>query len=474
MGAEAYGLVGVFALLNAALQLLDGGLSLTLGREAARFRAGTMDAAALRRLVRTVEAFFAITATASATLLALTAHPLAHLWLRPRRLSEETVAVAVLLMGLSAPLQWMTGPYRGLLNGFERQVALAACNLAAAVLRFPGGALALVLFGPSPTVFFGWQAGVSVCELAALAWMAHLALPPASRDRRAFATAAELRPLMGVSGGLGLAVVVWTAATQVDKVVLSRVLPLADFGVFTVAVTAASAVTLAAAPISQALMPRLTHIAAIDDEEGLRRLYRQATQMIAALSLSAALCLALFAAPLVAAWTGEPAVAARAAPILAPYALGNAAANLAAFGYYLQYARGDLRLHVFGNLGLAAAGIPAIALAAARFGAVGAAWAWLGLNVVYLAVMIPLVHRRLAPGLNRRWFESDLLPIGLAASGATFVLWRLLANGAAGAPGLASALGGGAVLLLSAGLASSFLRERLAVLTKAVRKAKPA
>ena len=40
MGAEAYGLVGFFAMLQAWFQLLDMGLTPTMSRETARYRGG--------------------------------------------------------------------------------------------------------------------------------------------------------------------------------------------------------------------------------------------------------------------------------------------------------------------------------------------------------------------------------------------------------------------------------------------------
>jgi hypothetical protein len=50
----------------------------------------------------------------------------------------ETVARAILLMGLTVPLQWMTGLYGGAINGFERQVWLSGFNIGIAILRFGG------------------------------------------------------------------------------------------------------------------------------------------------------------------------------------------------------------------------------------------------------------------------------------------------------------------------------------------------
>src|SRR5260221_11087056 len=55
MGAEAYGLVGFFAMLQAWFQLLDVGLPPTMSRETSRYRGGATDALSLRRLLRGVE-----------------------------------------------------------------------------------------------------------------------------------------------------------------------------------------------------------------------------------------------------------------------------------------------------------------------------------------------------------------------------------------------------------------------------------
>ena len=55
MGKEAYGLVGFFALLSGWLQLLDLGLSSTLSREAASYKAGKINANTFRYLFLILE-----------------------------------------------------------------------------------------------------------------------------------------------------------------------------------------------------------------------------------------------------------------------------------------------------------------------------------------------------------------------------------------------------------------------------------
>ncbi|WP_322361905.1 hypothetical protein [Pseudomonas sp. Teo4] len=62
MGAESYGLIGFFTMLQAWFALLDLGLTPTIGRETARFRAGRMSAVEYRRLFRALGAIFFVMA----------------------------------------------------------------------------------------------------------------------------------------------------------------------------------------------------------------------------------------------------------------------------------------------------------------------------------------------------------------------------------------------------------------------------
>jgi O-antigen/teichoic acid export membrane protein len=423
LGAEAYGLIGFFTLLNAWFQILDAGLSLTLARECARYRAGAIDAALLRAISGFLERIFYGVAAVGAAIVVAAAPLLARHWLHVQTLPAGEVTTAILLMGLTVPLQWVTGLYRGALNGFERQASLGAFNMAIATLRYGGAAVVLVAGPPSILNFFSYQLGVSIIELAALAWMGHAALPAAAERRRL--TRTDVAGLTTFAGGMAFAVITWTLINQVDKLILSKMLPLAVYGVFSLAVIAANGITIVGTPISVAVLPRMVKIMAEGDDDAFERLYRRATEFICLATGPAAVVLALYARPVMMAWTGDATVAAEAAPILTPYALGAAAMALGSFPYYLQYARGDLRLHVIGSLLLLSLMAPAVTLAALRYGAVGAGYAWMSLHLGFFLFWAPVVHARFAPGLHWRWLVGDVAPV-LAAAGVAAWAFRVI------------------------------------------------
>lgn len=91
------------------------------------------------------------------------------------------------------------------------------------------------------------------------------------------------------------------------------------------------------------------------------------------------------------------------------YAIGNGFLAIAAFAYYLQYAKGNLRYHLIGNAFLVIILIPGIVFAATYYGAVGAGYVWLMTNGIYLFSWVAFIHHKLEPGLFLKWLGRDCL-----------------------------------------------------------------
>jgi len=145
------------------------------------------------------------------------------------------------------------------------------------------------------------------------------------------------------------------------------------------------------------------------------KVYRQATQLVAIIAGSAAITLVATAKPLLIAWTGDLHLAEQAAPILRLYAAGNLFLCVAAFSYYLQYAKGNLKYHLIGNIGLVIILIPSVIYAATKFGGIGAGYVWLTMNALFLFGWVAYVHHKLEPGLHVKWLFKDVVLLTLPA-----------------------------------------------------------
>lgn len=408
MGAEAYGLVGFFSMLQAWFNLLDMGLTPTMARETARFRGGALDAITFRRLVRVLEGiFFAIALLGGGILLLLSGQIATH-WLTAKQLPISEVQRSIQLMAIAISLRWMSGLYRGQITGSERLVWLSGYNTAIATMRFVGVLTVLIFIDATPTAFFSYQLCVALIELTGLMIMSNRLLPSIPDGERVAWSWAPLKPVLKFSMAIAFTSSVWVMVTQTDKLVLSKILPLAEYGYFTLAVLVASGVMIISGPVSGAILPRMSVLEAEGDHAGLIRVYRQSTQLVAVIAGSATVTISLCAEQLLWAWTGDSLLAQHTAPVLVLYTVGNCILTVSAFPYYLQYARGNLKLHLIGNAVFVFFLIPAMIWAASKYGSVGAGYAWLTINVIYFVAWVPLVHRKLEPGLNRLWLSKDI------------------------------------------------------------------
>jgi O-antigen/teichoic acid export membrane protein len=327
-------------------------------------------------------------------------------------------------MLLAAGLGFLANLYRAGLLGLERQVTLNAIGTLFGALRSLGAVAVLVLVSPTPVAFCLFQAFVAAGELAADFLAFYRGLPRAqpedlvgTEDRRTFRRFA---------GGLAITDTIWVGVLQLDRVVLSALISLKQLGYFSVSTTAAASVSLLVSPIQQALQPRFSLLAAQGDRSGLEALYFRVTHGVSALVASAASVLCLFPVTLVLAWTGNPNAAAAAHIVLPLYAAANALVAITSLPFLLQFALGDIRLHVIGHVAIAAAYIPAVLLLGRAFGSVGTGMAWLGMNLSYFAVFVPMIHRHLLPGEHGRWLLRSVLRPAVTAIAISAVCALLL------------------------------------------------
>jgi O-antigen/teichoic acid export membrane protein len=452
LGVEAWGLVGFMSMLQAWLTLLDMGLTPTLSREMARFQAGEHSAQSIRNLLRSLEVIFGGVAVVLVGIVWLTAPWIAMNWLRAEQLSAASVAQAISMMGLVLAARMVEQVYRGAIQGLQRQVWLNGAQGALATLRWAGAVGVLVWIIPSIEAFFLWQGLVSLLSVAILARQTYRWLPPGERPARF-----DLVTIMRVrhfAGGMAATTLLALLLTQVDKLLLSKLVSLEEFGYYALAGSVAGVLYFLMAPIANAVSPRLTELVTRSDQQVLIDTYHRASQWLAAVLVPIALVMAAFAEQLLFAWTGNAGLTQQTAPLLTLLALGTLCNGFMHVPYATQLAHGWTGLTVRVNLVALIFIAPAVLWAVPRFGAIGAAWAWLVLNAGYVFIGMHFMFRRLLSGEKWRWYRDavfkpliigsifvlilrkwivlphDIVPMIAALSGITFleigvVLWAV-------------------------------------------------
>jgi len=424
LGAEAFGLVGLFLTLQSICAILDLGIGATLNREIARFSANGTDAREQRDLVFTLQALYWLAAVAIGITIAALAPFVAGYWLKPHSLAVATVTTCVRMMGAAIALQFPFVFYQAGMLGLQRHVLFNALSAVIGTLRGPGILLLLALVPATPRMYFGAQIGLSAMATAAGALLLWRLLPAAPayfpRLRRdlltrvwRFGAAYSLNSLANL------------ALLQGDKIILSGVLPLEMFGYYTLAQRLAAGLYAIIIAVDGAIFPRFSAAVATGDELETGRVYHRASQLMTVLLVPPAIVAALFSREVLMLWTHDATAVRNTHVVLTLLVCGMLLHGVAQAPFYLQWAYGWWRLITTTNAILLLTILPLYLVMAKGFGAEGAALVWVLLNIVYVAT-VPLMHRRFLRQEQRRWLVHDVcLPLAGALVVAGVAYWLM-------------------------------------------------
>lgn len=413
LGAEAYGLVGFMVTLQAWLNVLDLGLTTTLSRECS-MRQTPGGAGLIATQLRATESLMLMLGLLVAGALCMLSGWLTDTWLHEGSIPSQDIITSIQLMGVCIGLRYLSALHRGVMAGMEKMVPLNVASVAITVARAGGTVLAMEILGGTPVVFFGASAGFALLEL--LLYSALVYGPKGLPLRPWRPQPSSLSPIMPLSGHLALLSLLWLVTSQADRVILSHLLSLHDYGGFSVAMVLTGTIPLLCTPLIQALQPRLGALTADGNEMAFREAFSRGSQLSMSLASTVSLALAFFGADIARLWTGNAMLAEAISPYIALYALGNGIAVVLALAFQAQFAKGVVRWHLLGCLISAVLCIPAGILASSRFGAVGAGWTWLLGNLAFMLLWLPVSLGKVLPGIRRSWLLRDVGGTAMACS----------------------------------------------------------
>ena len=420
VGAEGFGLIGLMAVLQAWFFLLDFGRVAMVTRVSAQALVHASKGFALHIILPSTVRRMGSTALLGALAVLLLSEYAADYWSELKNIDPEQLAMCVRLIGAIVAVRFLSEVYRGTLTGLGHIAWLAGFNAVTGTLKNLAVLPLIAWAGQSEpaVIFFYFQLGIAALECSVLAIVAYGLL----RNLRHGSICVDPAgyPATRFAWQMSAAAFLWVLVSQLDKMLLAGMLPLEQFGLFSLVTVLANGILLIAIPFGMLVPVRLTALGG-PATEGALRFYRMVSRWAVVAVGAAAAVLVMHGSEVLKLWTGNPVVVAEASALLRYYALGNAVMAIAAFPYYLQFASGNLALHVRGQVLFAVALAPLMFVAVSKFGMTGAGAAWMIINMLYALVWIPLVHSRYSPRLNRHWLVEDVMPPVLGACGGAAV-----------------------------------------------------
>jgi O-antigen/teichoic acid export membrane protein len=371
IGAEGYGLIGIFASLQVVLSLLDSGLSTTLNKEVARLSVLPGTAIQIRNIVKTLGNIYWVVALGAGLIACALSPVLANYWVQPKELSVQTVTYAFLLLSMSLVFQFPTGFYSGGLLGLQRQVVLNVIRIVFATLKSVGAILVLIFVSKSVLAFFSWTLFISMLQAFTQKYCLWHYLPKA--NSKAIFDKNELKKIRGFATGMIAISLTAVLLTQVDKIILSKVLSLEQFGYYSIACTLGLMIYQLVSPLAQSYFPKFSSFISLNKIAELKNSYHQACQMISVFVFPATLMLVFFSKELIFLWTKNAVTVENTWLITAIYAYGTGISGLMNIPYLLSISYGWTKLAFYQNIVFLILMIPLTIFLAMQYGAVGGA-----------------------------------------------------------------------------------------------------
>jgi len=376
MGIEAYGLVGIWMTISATLLLFDGGLGMALNRELARGG----DLAKQRNLLRTMESMVWAGAIVVMLLSLILKKPL------------------FIAMGCGIGIHFTIPLYRSGLMGGGKQPLQNVLTTIFVLLR--GGAqIGVLLVWATPIAFF--IAGALVLLMQSLSMRAVL-WHSLALDHRPTWGLHHLKRVASFGLGVNVASLLAASSTHLDKIILSAVLPLKAFGLYSVAWSLASGLHVITCPIFSTFYPKLSELVA--KNEAVSEVFHKACRLLALLTFPIAAILIFFSREVLLLWTQSVEIAEGAHLLLSVMTCGLLLHSCTSIPYALQLAHGYTKLSVWQNVIATLLFVPLLFTS----GLVGAAFVWLGYNLFLFVTTALFFSRKFLPGDRREWLVKDI------------------------------------------------------------------
>ncbi len=409
LGIESYAVISFYTVILTIMYFADGGLSATLNREIAR----STDKKYIGNMLFTIEKVYLAICLFIILLIFSCSGFISANWLNSHTISPEYLRIYISLMGISVALQLFTTLESSGLMGLEKQVLANGIQVLSSIFR---SAVVLIplYFYPTLLTFFIWQVSVNIIFFFITRhnlWKFIKTNVSYKFDKQV------LKTLGRFAGGMMLMAIISSLNTQIDKLVISKILSLKEFGYYSLAGILSQVPVLIITPIAVAILPRMVKYAANAEKDKLTKLFHVNTFVISSLATTGALVLFLFTQDFILIWTRDNLIANAIENVTKLLLIGGVFLAFQYMPYHLAIANG----HTKTNVGLGVVSvfciIPVLIFFVKQYGLIGATYTWLIMNLFAYFYLGYFIITKFLENEFKRWLiNGTLIPLIIALS----------------------------------------------------------
>ena len=406
LGSDAFGLIGFFSVLQIVINLFGSGFTPTIAREIAR-TSNKYQNKYLISITRTFETIFQVLLCAIILFAYFYSPWFSESWFNSE-IPSLVLTDIVFMIFIICALRFQSVLYLSVLRGYEDFTWLNTTAIIFNTFRYPISLL-IAYYYPDIVLYFYWQLVISTFELIFLRVRIGKLLGFSSWLPGYF-NLSNIKALKNFAQAVAITAIISVTITQTDKIIMSNVLSLSDYGYFTICMMLSNGILMLGYPIGTVLIPRLTSLYSDGKLTEFSNLYIKFTQFICIFIIPGAIVIAGFSSNVVFLFTNSEEAALWGGSVLNYYALGNAFLIVGGFQYYQQVAKGELKYHVRYSIALLVTSLPLIIIFGYQYGAIAVAIIWFSFRLFSFVFWVPYIHKKLKTVKYIPWLCQGILP----------------------------------------------------------------
>ena len=395
LGLENYSIIAFTLILTSIMSILDVGLTSTLSRELASVQNSNKEKF---NIFNTLETFYFFIVIASITIVFSLSNYLSSNWINLAHINPDAVSYYIKIVSFGIGLEIILRFYIGGLLGLEKQVLANKFIIAWGILR--NGLIVIpIYFFPSLEIFFLWQTFSAVIFVFMIRFSLLKLLSDNSIYKFLKIDVNVLKNNFSFALSMFLIALVAAINTQMDRIFLSKLLPLEILGFYTIAFSISRIINVVVGSLNTANLPKITSLFTSNKEDNAIEIFDLFFKIITIFIISFGSIMILYGEEIIFIWTNNLELASNTAVYIPYIILGTSALAFQGLFYNIAIAN---KFMIYNNIiGISSLiiTVPLYFFLIEKYGGIGA-----GLSFAITQIFILFIYSFL---INKKFIKKN-------------------------------------------------------------------
>ena len=303
LGVESYGLIGFYTTLLAIVAVIDAGFSSTASREIARMNGDPNEKSNIKNFFFSLEVAYWPIISVAVLCIFFVVNAGDNPWLSGETLSNEIIQDSISLILFLTIFQIPCGLYMDALIGFQKHATFSILAAVFGSIR-TFGVLPFLIYYEDIRIFFLWQILWAIIQIIIIKVILFISFQRISPIPASFSLDVLLK-IKSYLGGMFLITALSLVVSQVDKIILSKMLTLENFAYYMLAFTVALSLSRLSSPIIQVFWPQFSRISKESQNLELSAKFLECIELLSIALIPLSVIIFIYSEPLLFLWTSD-------------------------------------------------------------------------------------------------------------------------------------------------------------------------